>query len=364
MIRKILVGLGVIAAIALVGVIWITRDGSMVTPEGTGTVATASGEFEAFPLPDYAREVLPEDVKSYFVEVEPGIKIHVLEVGEGYPVYLQHGNPTNGLLYRKVAAELPVDQMRLIMPTIVGLGFSTKVPSSEHTFDNHLRWMSAALEKLDLENVVYVGQDWGGAIGMGSLMNNPDLIEGAVIMNTGFSAPEEEFELSSAHALAATPIMGELVLENLVAFYDRLKDAQGDPESMRKEVSDLYGRPVLESGNAKGALALMRMVPTGPNHPTTPSMRKVEAYADTLKGIPVELVWGMKDPILAMALPRMREFFPDAPVTETEAGHFLQEEVPVEIAAAIMRVVDEVQAETDGSTPTTGEEQPTTAPAA
>ena len=39
--------------------------------------------------------MLGEDYLSYFVEVEPGIKIHVLEVGSGYPVYLQHGNPTS-----------------------------------------------------------------------------------------------------------------------------------------------------------------------------------------------------------------------------------------------------------------------------
>ena len=356
MMKKILIALGIVAAIALIGVFWITRDGSRVTPEGSGTIATAAGEFEAFPLPEYASAALNEGYKSYLIEVEPGIKVHVLEVGAGYPVYLQHGNPTNALLYRQIAEELPTDRMRLIMPTIVGLGFSSKVPASEHTFDNHLRWMSAALKTLKLEKAVYVGQDWGGAIGMGSLMNNPGLIEGAVILNTGFSAPEKEFELSSAHALAATPVMGELVLENLVAFFDRLKDAQGDPESLRKEVSDLYGRPVLESGNAKAPLALMRMVPTGPDHPTTPTMRKVEAYADTLKGIPVELVWGMSDPILAKALPRMKEFFPDAPVTETKAGHFLQEEVPVEIAAAITRVVDTVQASAEGPAQETGEE--------
>jgi haloalkane dehalogenase len=59
--------------------------------------------------------------------------------------------------------------------------------------------------------------------------------------------------------------------------------------------------------------------------------------------IPVELVWGMNDPILAKALPVMQEMFPAAPVTETEAGHFLQEEVPEAIAAAIMRLMDAVQ---------------------
>ena len=56
-----------------------------------------------------------------------------------------------------------------------------------------------------------------------------------------------------------------------------------------------------------------------------------------------ELVWGMNDPILARGLPVMQSLFPAAPVTETEAGHFLQEEVPDVIAAAIMRIVDAVQ---------------------
>ena len=35
---------------------------------------------------------------------------------------------------------------------------------------------------------------------------------------------------------------------------------------------------------------------------------------------------------LAVALPVMKANFPDAPVIKTAAGHFLQEEVPLEIA--------------------------------
>ena len=108
------------------------------------------------------------------------------------------------------------------------------------------------------------------------------------------------------------------------------------------------GKPVVDSGNAKAPLAMMRMVPDGPDHPSTPAMRTIVNYVWGLD-IPAEIVWGMRDPILALGLPAMKRFFPDAPVTETQGGHFLQEEVPVEIASALLRVVDQVQASKDDS---------------
>ena len=38
----------------------------------------------------------------------------------------------------------------------------------------------------------------------------------------------------------------------------------------------------------------------------------------------------------------MKNNFPEASVTETSAGHFLQEEVPREIAEALVRVINKV----------------------
>ena len=342
--RVLLIVLSLVLLGAALMSFFITRDGERVTPMGEGTVTIGGKTYEAFPLPDYAASALTTDYKSYFIEVEPGIKIHVLETGSGYPVYMQHGNPTSGLLYRKVAAELPTDRLRLIMPTMVGLGFSTKVPASEHTLDNHMRWMNTALAALELEGLVYVGQDWGGAVGMGALALSPDLLEGAVLLNTGFTPPAEKRQLSQAHALAKTPVIGELLLENLVSIFDRLHETQGDPDSLGPEVAALYGRPVLESGNRKGPLALMRMVPDSPDHPSTSGLHAIEDYIETLD-VPAAIVWGMQDPIFARALPAMQGYFPEAPVTRTEAGHFLQEEVPSEIAAAIISVVAQVNAE-------------------
>ena len=320
---------------------FVTRDGNIVTPIGDGQVTLDSGTYEAFPLPIYASNMVDSNYKSYFIEVEPGLKVHVIEVGEGFPVFLMHGNPTSGFLYRKVVEKLPLNKVRVIMPTSLGLGFSSKIPASEHTAENHIYWINKVLKELKLKELVYAGQDWGGPIGMGALSLSPELLKGAVLLNTGFNAPKANADLSPAHAIVKTPVIGELLLEVIFSIFERLKSVQGNPDSWTSEVAELYGRPVYESGNSKAPLAMMRMVPDGPNHPSAPSMRRIEEYVNTLE-IPAEIVWGENDPILGRALPIMQQNFPNARLTKTTAGHFLQEEVPNEIAEALIRVIEEV----------------------
>ena len=336
---KILIALFIFT---FVFIVIITRDGKLVIPEGSGLISIDEMNFEAFPLPDYAENMLNGDYKSYFIEVEEGIKIHVLEIGKGFPVFLMHGNPTSGFLYRKIAEKLPTDRVRVIMPTLVGLGFSSKIPASEHTLENHVRWINKVLVKLNLKELIYAGQDWGGPVGMGALALSPELLKGAVVMNTGFNAPTNEMDISSAHATVKTPVIGEFLLEVIFSIFEILKSTQGDPSSWTENLVKIYGKPVYDSGNAKAPLALMRMVTDGPEHPSTPELRKVENYVKALD-IPVEIVWGTKDPILGQLLQNMKNNFPNAKVTETSAGHFLQEEVPEEIAEALIRVIEKVE---------------------
>lgn len=322
------------------------------TPETTdansepesGDVGIAA--FEPLLLPDYAAAVIDDDYASYLIEVEPGIDVHVLEVGSGYPVYLQHGAPTSGLLYRKVVELLPPDQFRIIMPTMVGLGFSSQVPAGQHTLDNHVRWINEALNQLELEELIYVGHDWGGPVGMGALERSPGLLAGAVLLNTVFGAPTGPVELNPQLQALLAPLPADAELTVSVSLFDQLPAAQNDPASLSPDVIDLYRRPIAESDNPIGPLAVFRMAATGPEHPTAEVLRAIDAYTAQLD-VPAEIVWGTNDPVLGNRLPSVMAAFPDAPVTETDAGHFLQEEgdSPKEIAAAIQRVHEQVQSQ-------------------
>lgn len=126
MTRKLLVAAGLLVVLVATCSVLVTRVRLLVVSEGCGTVSLGVGDFETFPLLDYAADTLPPNHKSYLVAVEPGIKVHVLEFGEEFPVYLQHGNPTSAWPYRKVVEELPRERFHVILPTLVGLGFSKK----------------------------------------------------------------------------------------------------------------------------------------------------------------------------------------------------------------------------------------------
>jgi len=78
-------------------------------------------------------------------------------------------------------------------------------------------------------------------------------------------------------------------------------------------------------------------VPNDFAHPSVPGLAKCHAYVSAFEG-PAAIVWGDRDPILGGVRTWMERCFPGAPVTRTQAGHFLQDEVPGPIAEAIRGV--------------------------
>lgn len=266
-------------------------------------------------------------------------RMHVMELGQGPAVLMLHGNPTWGYLYRDIARAL-AGECRVILPDLVGFGLSDK-PHQRcvHTIENHSAWLEAVVDALELTDFVFVGQDWGGPIGMHLLSRRPGLARGIVLMNTVVGPPKPGFKATPFHRFARLPIISDLAFRGFNFPIPVLHRVQGNPASIRGDVAKAYAWPFHNLRDRKGPLALARMVPDSDDHPSVPALRQTQAFAESYRG-PVGLVWGTRDPILGRLLPRMQRTFPHARSWETTAGHFLQEEEQQVIADAVRWVVD------------------------
>jgi haloalkane dehalogenase len=66
-------------------------------------------------------------------------------------------------------------------------------------------------------------------------------------------------------------------------------------------------------------------------------MQRCQELVESFRG-PAAIVWGDRDPVLGRARGRLERLLPGAAVTRTAGGHFLQEEEPAAIAAAVASV--------------------------
>ena len=74
-----------------------------------------------------------------------------------------HGEPTWAYLYRKMIPVFLAAGHRVVRPDFVGFGRSDKpVKDAVYTFGFHRDMLLRLIERLDLQNVTMVVQDWGG----------------------------------------------------------------------------------------------------------------------------------------------------------------------------------------------------------
>jgi haloalkane dehalogenase len=288
------------------------------------------------PLPDFLVPQLPFHRAVHTVREgsDAGRQIHFIDQGDraARPVLMLHGNPTWSYLWRKVIALLP--GYRCVAPDLLGLGLSDRLPKiGDHTVDRHGRALADFVAALGLHDFILVGQDWGGPLAMQVGLRHADRVSGVVLANTAVTIPSHP-KGTWFHKLARVPVLSDLLFRGLGFPQIRLSAVQGDPRSIRGEVARAYRWPLRTWKDRVATLALARMVPDGPRHPSMEALRKGESWILGFTG-PISLVWGMRDPILRRALRHHERAFPSAPVTRTEAGHFLQEEVPEALAAAI-----------------------------
>jgi pimeloyl-ACP methyl ester carboxylesterase len=285
------------------------------------------------PLPRWLARMFPEGMRRTMIG-----GVHVAEWGDegARPVLMMHGNPTWCFLWRKVVRELSSEPLRLVVPDLIGLGCSEKPRDpSVHTLEAHSAWIGAVIDELDLRDLIFVGQDWGGPIGLHALSSRLDRVGGMVILNTVPGPPREGFKPTAFHAFARSRA-ADLVFR-LGFPQNGLFMAQGDKTSIFGRAALGYWWPLRHIRDRVAPLALARMVPDSMHHASIEPLRACQEAVTSFRG-PIEIVWGDRDSVLGSVIRHVERLLPHARVTRTQAGHFLQEEVPREIADAVRRV--------------------------
>ncbi len=293
-------------------------------------------------MPRWLERMFPGGMRRSMLDVGEHA-VHVMEWGprDARPVLMLHGNPSWGFLYRKVVRALTNDPgappLRLVVPDLVGLGCSDKPRDpAAHTLDAHGRWIGAVIDQLDLRDLVFVGQDWGGPIGLHALASRRARATGMVILNTVPGPPREGFRATRFHRFARTRA-ADLVFR-LGFPQNTMFIAQGEKTSIVGRAALGYWWPLRHVRDRVAPLALARMVPDTMQHPSIPALRACQDAVTRFAG-PISIVWGDRDPVLGSVIRHVERLLPHAKVTRTRGGHFLQEEVPLVIAEAIRDVV-------------------------
>lgn len=101
--------------------------------------------------------------RAEYIEVEPNVRLHITDAGQGRPIVLIHGWPLSDEMYEYQYNTLIKNNFRAIGITLRGFGKSDK-PYGAYGYDIHASDIKEVLCKLDVKNAVLVGFSMGGAI--------------------------------------------------------------------------------------------------------------------------------------------------------------------------------------------------------
>ena len=262
-----------------------------------------------------------------------GALVHHVDEGDGPPLLMLHGNPTWSFLYRGIIAGLR-DRFRCVALDLPGFGLSPAPAGFGFRAAEHARVVAAAVEALDLDGYVLMGQDWGGPIGLAAASRAPDRVAGLVLGNTWAWSMAGN---PAAHlwALGIGGVPGRFVVERGNAFVEgalRLGFARARPTGA---VREHYRRPFPTPASREPTWRFAREV-TGASDFLE---REAAAGLRILRDRPALLPWGDRDIVFRAAdRDRLAAALPRAVVHPLAgAGHFIQEDAPAEIAAAVRR---------------------------
>jgi len=313
--------------------------------------------------------------EPHYVEVpdlEDGtLRMHYVDEGAGQVILCLHGQPSWSYLYRKMIPIFVEAGYRVVAPDFIGFGRSDKpTERSNYTFANHVAWLKALLEALDLSGITMVCQDWGGLVGLRTAAENPDRFARIVAANTGLPdaqgvTDDKIAEVSQrmrayydSLAIPASTVDMAMAMggdDTGMGFLHWVKYCADSEAFSPQEILTLstggilseaeqsaYGAPFPDESYLAGGRQFPTLVPIIPDNPAIEANRAAWAVFEKWDK-PFLTAFSDSDPVTAGNDVRFQQSVPGAQgqphITIKGAGHFLQEQAPEELAEATIELI-------------------------
>lgn len=270
-----------------------------------------------------------------------------VDVGEGKPIVLLHGNPTSSYTWRNVIPYLtPLG--RCLAPDLIGMGQSSPSPTYSYRFDDHANYLDAWFEQLDLqEKIILVVQDWGAALGFDRAVRFPESIAGIVYMEA-MVRPRLWTDMPPERQAVFKQLRGaegeQMVLEENF-FVDKMLFELGVKRPLSAAEKEVYAKPFKTPGVSRlPTLVWPRQIPFDGDPPDT--FARVKRYSDWLarsEHLPKLFINADEGHGTAGAAREFCRTWPNQKEITVSAKHYVPEDCPHEIGQAAAEFVRAVR---------------------
>ena len=266
-----------------------------------------------------------------------------VDVGQGDPIVFLHGNPTWSYLWRNIIP--PLSQLgRCLAPDLVGMGQSAPSPRQAYRFVDHARYLDHWFDALELtREVALVLHDWGSALGFYRAFRHPQQVRAIAYMEALVQPRRWSDWPSGRDQLfrAMRSSDGERLVLDQNYFVETVL-----PKSILRKLSDeemaAYRRPFATRESRLPTLIWPRELPI--EGAPADVVDIVESYGAWLAQSQIPKLFVNAEPGSLLS-GRAREFcrtWPNQREIKVEGIHFIQEDAPSEIAAALKSFLHEV----------------------
>ncbi|ART70391.1 haloalkane dehalogenase [Mycobacterium dioxanotrophicus] len=276
-----------------------------------------------------------------------GRRMAYIDEGDGTAasaIVFQHGNPTSSYLWRNVMPHLE-GLGRLVACDLIGMGGSDKLDDSgpdRYHYAEHRDFLFKLWDSLDLgDRVVLVLHDWGSALGFDWANQHRDRVAGIAYMEaiaTPMTWSDWPDQVRDVFQGFRSPNGESMVLEHNMFVEGVL------PGAIRRTLTeaemDHYRAPYREPGeDRRPTLSWPRNIPVEGEPADVVAI--VEDYGTWLAASDVPKLFVNAEPGAIMR-GRIREFartWPNQTEVTVAGSHFIQEDSPDEIGAAVAEFV-------------------------